>query len=436
MVLVAALAVLTLGACGSAPSSSRAKTAGSIVLAPVQTVQTKLGPVAYRSVGSGPPLVLIMGYAGTMQTWDPLFVDALATRHRVVTFDNAGIGATAALSSPLTGPLSIDAMADQTGDLIRALHLGRPDVLGWSMGGMIAQALAVRHPDEVDRLVLCATFPGGGHMVLPSQSEISALTSGNAQLTAAALFPANQRLAFDAMSAELGLYPTPEQASATTIAAQAHASLQWFDGRDGAGREAARIGAPTLIADGTQDRLDAVANDVRLHNTIRGSRLVLYPDAGHAFLFQEGAPFNATVMSFLAPSTPLPKAAIARELLTGQVTETRIGRRWIAALARLRKHPASGSLAQVDAPLAGYLTMFDGDLLDAGAAGALGRAITAFATAEERVATDIAALGGLSRTQGASWGVALKAAGTAALRADNALRRLLGLAPVAASGAA
>jgi pimeloyl-ACP methyl ester carboxylesterase len=81
-------------------------------------------------------------------------------------FDNSGVGRTQELPPPLT----IDAMADQTSALIDTLGLGRPDVLGWSMGGMIAQALAVLHPAQVGRLVLCATYPGTGAAVPPSQA--------------------------------------------------------------------------------------------------------------------------------------------------------------------------------------------------------------------------------------------------------------------------
>jgi pimeloyl-ACP methyl ester carboxylesterase len=84
--------------------------------------------------------------------------------NRVVMFDNSGVGRTQQLPAPLT----IDAMADQTSALIDTLGLGRPNVLGWSMGGMIAQALAVLHPAQVCRLVLCATFPGTGAAVVPS----------------------------------------------------------------------------------------------------------------------------------------------------------------------------------------------------------------------------------------------------------------------------
>jgi pimeloyl-ACP methyl ester carboxylesterase len=88
----------------------------------VQTANTRLGRVAYRTTGSGPPLVLITGYHSTMEVWDPRFADALGRRHRVVIFDNAGTGHTQSLPAPLT----IDAMADQTSALIDALHLGRP----------------------------------------------------------------------------------------------------------------------------------------------------------------------------------------------------------------------------------------------------------------------------------------------------------------------
>src|SRR6202044_2779128 len=166
--LTAATLTAALAACGS---STRGARTVSVASAAAQVAQTALGPVGYREVGSGPPLVLIMGYAGTMETWEPQFVDALALRNRCLVLANAGIGSTTALPSPLT----IDAMANQTSALIAALGMGRPDVLGWSMGGMIAQALAVLHPAQVRRLVLCATFPGVGG-VTPPQAAINDLT--------------------------------------------------------------------------------------------------------------------------------------------------------------------------------------------------------------------------------------------------------------------
>lgn len=261
----------------------------------MEVAQTALGQVGYRSVGSGPPLLMIMGFSGTMQAWDPRFVDALATKHRVVIFDNAGIGKTA----PITGPLTIDAMAAQTSALITALNLGRTDVLGWSMGGMIAQALAVAHPSQVARLVLCATFPGIGGVALPVGSAQQALTGGNPAAVLATLFPPDQAAAQSAYVSAILRYPSLGAAPKEVITGQEHALTQWFEGADPAGPEAARISIPTLVADGTDDVLDPVVNDRTLARLINGSELVLYPDAGHGFLFQDSAAFVPRVESFL-----------------------------------------------------------------------------------------------------------------------------------------
>jgi pimeloyl-ACP methyl ester carboxylesterase len=230
-----------------------------------------------------------MGYAGTMEVWDPRLIHALARHNRVVMFDNAGVGRTQPLPGEQTATLTIDAMANQTSALIDTLRLGRPDVLGWSMGGMIAQALAVLHPAQVRRLVLCATFPGTGPVAVPSQA---ARQTGS-------LFPANQVNADNAFTAAISEYPPAPAASALTKTAQAGAVTDWWDGTDAAGRKITKISAPTLIADGTDDQLDPLANDHTLAHLIPRARLVLYPDAGHGFLFQEGTRFASLVESFL-----------------------------------------------------------------------------------------------------------------------------------------
>ena len=209
-------------------------------------------------------------------------------------FDNAGIGETQSLPAPLT----IDAMADQTSALISALGLRKPDVLGWSMGGMIAQALAIRHPAQVSRLVLCATFPGiGTQRRAVAEGDQRAERRGQAGLDD--LFPADQAKAAAAFVAAIASYPSSAPAPAATVAAQAKAIIEWWDDRDPAGRMTATISVPTLVADGTVDRLDPVSNDRALAKLIRGAKLQLYPDAGHAFLFQDASSFVPLVESFL-----------------------------------------------------------------------------------------------------------------------------------------
>jgi len=268
----------------------------SITSAPVQTANTSLGRVSYRTMGSGPPLVLITGYSGTMEGWDRRFVDALAQHHRVIVFDNGGVGRTQALPAPLT----IDAMADQASALVSTLHLGRIDVLGWSMGSMIAQALAVRRPSQVRRLVLCASFPGNGTAVPPSRQELNAFESGEPKKVMAALFPADQTPAQNGYLAAISSYPAAPPAPAATVAAQGHAVDAWWAGTDPAGKRTATIAVPTLVADGTADKLDPLANSRALAKLIPKARLQLYPDAGHAFLFQEQATFLPLIESFLS----------------------------------------------------------------------------------------------------------------------------------------
>jgi pimeloyl-ACP methyl ester carboxylesterase len=282
------------GAISLASLAAPATATTGVAAATVRTVQTKLGRIGYRMVGSGPALVLIMGYAGTMETWAPAFVNALSKQHRVVIFDNAGIGET----QPLPAPLTIDAMADQTSALISALGLGKPDVLGWSMGGMIAQALAIRHPSQVNRLVLSATFPGSGKVAVTPQKVINALNGGG-KAALEDLFPADQATAAAAFVAGTATYPSSAPAPAATVAAQAKAIIEWWDDRDPAGRQTASIAVPTLVADGTIDVVDPVSNARLLAKLIRGARLQLYPDAGHAFLFQDESSFVPRVESFL-----------------------------------------------------------------------------------------------------------------------------------------
>ncbi|MGA2011740.1 MAG: alpha/beta hydrolase [Solirubrobacteraceae bacterium] len=267
----------------------------SIASAPVRTAHTRLGPVGYRAIGTGPPLLLITGYGGTIDSWTPQFVDALAQHYHVITLDNAGIGK----SGNLPAPLTIDAMADQTSALITALGLGRTDVLGWSMGSMIAQALTVLHPNQVRRLVLCASYPGNGTTVQPTRQELNAFESGDPQKVMAALFPADQTAAQNTYLAATSSYPPATPAPAVVLTAQRHAIDAWWNGADPAGTHPATITTPTLIADGTLDRLDPLANSQTLAKRIHGAKLHLYRDAGHAFLFQDQTNLVPTIESFL-----------------------------------------------------------------------------------------------------------------------------------------
>jgi pimeloyl-ACP methyl ester carboxylesterase len=287
--LAVCCAAAALAACGSSGSGP------DVLTAPVQVVRTTDGTVAYRELGSGPALLLIMGAGASMDGWPPGMVDALAAHHEVVVFDNAGIGRTSAVAAPAS--LSITAMTRQTSALISALGLRRPAVLGWSMGGMIAQALAVSHPVQVSRLILAATAVGTGKAVpLPPFATVPGV---NSQQLVAQLFPKDQAAAATAYLNTIQQYPGFYGESAATFHAQYLAAERWLAGQDAAGHLAGDIRVPTLVAGGTLDQFIVAANARQLAGSVPGAKLLLFPDAGHAFLFQDAATFTRDVEAFM-----------------------------------------------------------------------------------------------------------------------------------------
>jgi pimeloyl-ACP methyl ester carboxylesterase len=279
------------------PASAPAAETPSIADAPIRAVAAGKGTIGYRSIGEGPPLVLIMGLSGSMDAWPPSFVDALAVRRRVVIFDNEGIR-----RSTGSGQLTIRRMARKTAALIRALHLKRPDVLGWSMGGMIAQSLARQHPRRVRRLVLCATAPGNGKATFPAPDVVAELadpTSAQSNLFSY-LFP-TAPAASEAFVRGIASYPnSAPRAPSGVISAQSAASATWLAGRDPTGRPRSRLRLPVLVGGGELDRILPVANQRHLGRRLPRARLKVYPDAGHGFLFQHQRDWLRRINRFLS----------------------------------------------------------------------------------------------------------------------------------------
>jgi pimeloyl-ACP methyl ester carboxylesterase len=234
-----------LAACFVATIAVSAASAASI--GPVQHDQVGDISVGYRAggSGSGPPLVLIMGYGGTMYEWDPALLERLADQRRVVVFDNRGVATT---SGPTAG-LTIELMADDTAGLIEALGLGQVDLLGWSMGGYVAQEVVLRHPEVVNRLVLAATDPGSPRAVQPSPAVIALLESATRNDLIEAIFPqtragrAAARAYLARVAAQPGLQESYFEVSPETIRAQLGAELAW--NRPGAGSSRRSAGSPS-----------------------------------------------------------------------------------------------------------------------------------------------------------------------------------------------
>lgn len=292
------LLVFALCAALALPAAGASAQTRSIVDVPIRTVDAGNGKVGYRSLGDGRPLVMIMGLSGSMDAWPPSFVDALAARRRVIVFDNEGIRR----SSAGRGPLSIGGMARRTAALIRALRLKRPDVLGWSMGGMIAQSLAGQRPRAVRRLVLCATAPGNGKATAPAADVLSDLANpGTSQSSLFQnLFPTDPAAA-EAFARGITSYRNASPAAPPEVVReQFGASGTWLIGQDPTGRPLPRLRMPVLVGGGELDRVLPVANQRYLGRRLPRARLKIYPDAGHGFLFQHQRDWLRRINRFLS----------------------------------------------------------------------------------------------------------------------------------------
>lgn len=262
------------------------------------TVAGPAGTIAWRSVGSGPPLVLINGYAATAADWDPGFLGALGERSTVICPDNRGMGDS---TGPVDG-LSVDAMAADILALLDGLDHPAVDLAGWSMGGFIAQQVAAIAPERVRNLVLLATSGGGPDAPLSSGEAWRALTDHGgtpdeqAQRLLGLLFPADVA---ERVYADFGdiVAVARAQLDPEALSAQEAAMIAW-QREDAAGRIAA-IRAPTLIAAGSEDVVIPAANSPLLAAALSDSWLARFPGRGHAFMAEEPTRVAALVTAFL-----------------------------------------------------------------------------------------------------------------------------------------
>lgn len=240
--------------------------------------------LAWRAGGAGAPLLLINGYAATGDDWDPGFVAALERHRRVVRPDNPGTG-----GSDLGDPAGLDvgSMADDMDALLGHLGIDAAPVVGWSMGGFIAQELAVRAPGRVPALALLATDPGGPGAVRAPDAVWARLTdhSGTARQQAsrliALLFPpetardVDRRFGDLVAAARSGL---PER----TLAAQEHAISRWHAAAD----DRPVPGIPVLAVAGDADVVIPPGNLRALAARWPGCRTEMVPGAGHGLMAQ------------------------------------------------------------------------------------------------------------------------------------------------------
>jgi 3-oxoadipate enol-lactonase len=250
--------------------------------------------IAWESRGDGPPLLLIHGLGYARWGWEPV-ADRLAGRFRVLLFDNRGIGA----SEVPPGPYTAAAMAADALQVLDEAGAGRAHVVGTSLGGMVAQELALAHPERVDRLVLVATTPGGaGAFPLPERTlALIAAAPSLAPDVALRRFVENA-LAGDA-PVELVDRITARRLASPPDPAGWQAQAAAGTGFDALGRIGA-IAAPTLVLHGTDDGVVDPRNAALLAGRIPDARVRLLEGRGHLLFWEDPDGFVEAVEEFLA----------------------------------------------------------------------------------------------------------------------------------------
>ncbi|EAP96977.1 possible peroxidase (Non-Heme peroxidase) [Janibacter sp. HTCC2649] len=274
----------------------------SYALAPSRTIAVGSTTYAYRELGpkGGIPVVFFVHLAATLDNWDPRIVDPIAQNRHVITFDQRGVGASSGKV-----PDTIEAAADHAYEFIRALGFEKIDIFSFSMGGMIAQDLIVKHPDLVRKLVLTGTGPRGGKdldkVVGTTYWDILRATLTRSDPKEFLFFnrDATGKSAGKAFIKRLGerTVDRDRQIGLKALRTQLKA-IQRF-GRS-APSDLSTFTQPTLIANGDNDRMVPSVLSEDLHRRITGSELVIYPDSGHGAIFQFHHTFAPVAAEFLA----------------------------------------------------------------------------------------------------------------------------------------
>jgi len=251
----------------------------------VPSVSTPNAELHYERAGSGEPLLLIQGMSGTHVAWGEPFLEPLREHFDVIAFDNRGIG----LSAPIDGPFTIVEMAEDTAALMGELGLESAHVVGISMGGMIAQELALAHPERLRSLTLGCTYCGGpGSQLMPEENArklLGGLASGDRDKAIRAGYEVNLSPAFRADETHFAAFN--EMATSVPAAKQTiELQVQAIFGHDTSGR-LGEISTPTLIVHGTEDGVLPYPNGEMIASLMPSARFETLEGIGHMFWWEQ-----------------------------------------------------------------------------------------------------------------------------------------------------
>jgi len=279
--------------------------------APTQFVEANGIRFAYRRFGKagGAPLVFNMHFIGTMDHWDPAVTDGIARDREVILFDNAGIS-----SSSGEVPTSVEQMAEDAASFVKALGPAEIDMLGFSLGGLVAQTMAIAEPKLVRRVVLVGTGPRGGEGMATLTPEAQQIFSGAYEnpdgLWLRVHFTPSERSQAAGRAFLRRVHRRVEDRDPDVNEAVAPAQIEAI-GRWGAPRADAfaylrAITQPTLVINGGNDVIIYTVNSFILQQNLPNAQLILYPDSNHGSQFQYPSLFVADVARFLDVEAPFP----------------------------------------------------------------------------------------------------------------------------------
>jgi 3-oxoadipate enol-lactonase len=238
--------------------------------------------LSFQRSGSGPPLLLIMGMSGTFAHWDESFLQRLRADFEVIVYDHRGVGESGPLGEE---PLTIARLAQDTAGLLAALQVDSAHVLGISMGGMVAQELALAHPERIRTLALGCTYCGGAGSSLASpevaQRLLQGMSSGDRAVALRTAWEVNLSPDFAAKQEAFEVFRALRAVPVPVIMAQMQACLA----HDTSTRLHA-LEIPTLIVHGTADQMIPVHNAHLIHGYIPDSRLEILDGIGHLFFWE------------------------------------------------------------------------------------------------------------------------------------------------------
>jgi pimeloyl-ACP methyl ester carboxylesterase len=268
--------------------------------APTQFVEANGIRFAYRRFGKtgGVPLVFNQHYSGTMDYWDPAVTDGLARDREVILFNNAGVS-----SSSGQTPTTFQEMGANAITFIRALGPKLVDVLGISIGGFVAQEIALQGGDLVRRIILVGTGHRGNDMTASRSAEIFAATYDSPELLWLAVHfkptESSQKAGLAFLERKLRRQDRDPEVSKQTLAAQGKTVAKWITPDENALDYLKSIKQPTLTAQGSDDAFIPTFHSLTLQQNLPDAQLTIYPDSAHGSVYQYPELFVAHATLFL-----------------------------------------------------------------------------------------------------------------------------------------